>query len=287
MSGVKTSRRVATARPEAPTPGGITSGCDKPAAPSPANATDTRLPVRGCTSKSVTSRARRSASTLSAMRCATWRGSSEWARAWLTEASASALRRRRSVSAKSRTLSMARAAWVVRTPRASSVPGLGRRGRRLKTASTPTRAWRAASGTPTNMRTPSACRKLVSRARGSAAGFSTMTTSRAKPAEPTNPSPTARVVARPVQGRFSTPAAARSTRRSSCWTQMRARLSGTSSAAARLAAASTSPSPSEVVIARATRGRRPRSSDTLALAMSRSSLTDRRPGVKTTSVTPV
>ena len=32
---------------------------------------------------------------------------------------------------------------------------------------------------------------------------------------------------------------------------------------------------------------RPRSSDTLALAMSRSSLTDRRPGVKTTSVTPV
>ena len=58
---------------------------------------------------------------------------------------------------------------------------------------------------------------------------------------------------------------------------MRARLSGTSSAAARLAAASTSPSPSEAVIARATRGRRPRSSDTLALAMFRSSLTDRRP----------
>jgi hypothetical protein len=43
--------------------------------------------------------------------------------------------------------------------------------------------------------------------------------------------------------------------------------SGTSSAAARLAAASTSPNPSDVVIARATRGRRPRSSDMLALAI--------------------
>ena len=47
MSVVISGARCATARPDPPTPAGTTIGWENPAAPSPANAIETRSPVAG------------------------------------------------------------------------------------------------------------------------------------------------------------------------------------------------------------------------------------------------